>query len=224
MRLLDRRRALMAASGGESGLPSEYQQVEWIGSSGSQFINTGRYLTNDSAEIYAKFEVTDRGNYGRYICGTIANGSTSNSGLYLYYQSTSDIVVRCGGNTMVTAPLSLGTACEVDLSVSGGGQPNAIYSSRITIAGSTQSDSGTVETINYNVNVFCIFGNRTASGATILNGKIYSVYVKNDGKFFLNAIPCYRKTDGVIGMYDTVTKAFLTNAGTGTFTKGADVN
>ncbi|MBR3752803.1 MAG: hypothetical protein IKK50_06710 [Ruminiclostridium sp.] len=36
-------------------------------------------------------------------------------------------------------------------------------------------------------------------------------------------VPCYRKSDMVVGMYDTVRKLFLTNAGSGAFTKGADV-
>ena len=36
-------------------------------------------------------------------------------------------------------------------------------------------------------------------------------------------IPCYRISDGVIGLYDKVSGKFYTNAGTGTFTKGADV-
>lgn len=36
-------------------------------------------------------------------------------------------------------------------------------------------------------------------------------------------IPCYRKADGVIGMWDRVTKAFFVNGGTGTFVKGSDV-
>jgi hypothetical protein len=36
-------------------------------------------------------------------------------------------------------------------------------------------------------------------------------------------VPCYRKADGVIGMYDLVSGAFFTNAGSGSFTKGANV-
>ena len=38
-----------------------------------------------------------------------------------------------------------------------------------------------------------------------------------------NFIPCYRKADGVIGMYDTVTNLFFENSGDGSFTKGPDV-
>lgn len=35
-------------------------------------------------------------------------------------------------------------------------------------------------------------------------------------------IPCYRKSDGVIGMYDLVFGVFYQNSGTGEFLKGAD--
>lgn len=42
-------------------------------------------------------------------------------------------------------------------------------------------------------------------------------------KLIRNFIPCYRKADGVIGAYDTVTRQFFENAGTGAFAKGADV-
>ena len=36
-------------------------------------------------------------------------------------------------------------------------------------------------------------------------------------------VPCYRRSDSEIGLYDLVNNTFYTNAGTGTFTKGADV-
>ena len=33
-------------------------------------------------------------------------------------------------------------------------------------------------------------------------------------------IPCYRKSDNVVGLYDIIADEFKTNAGTGSFTKG----
>ena len=35
-----------------------------------------------------------------------------------------------------------------------------------------------------------------------------------------NFVPCYRKSDNIIGMYDTITRTFYTNKGTDTFIKG----
>lgn len=37
-------------------------------------------------------------------------------------------------------------------------------------------------------------------------------------------IPCYRKSDNVIGLYDIITDEFKTNAGTGSFTKGSNTD
>lgn len=53
--------------------------------------------------------------------------------------------------------------------------------------------------------------------------RIWSCYLVVDGKKAFALIPCYRKSDNEIGMYDTVSGTFYTNQGTGTFLKGNDV-
>lgn len=55
------------------------------------------------------------------------------------------------------------------------------------------------------------------------HGKFGRIQITNDGKLKLNLIPCYRKQDNVIGMYDSVSDTFYTNSGTGSFTKGIDI-
>jgi len=52
----------------------------------------------------------------------------------------------------------------------------------------------------------------------------YFKYYDKDNSLICDLVPCYRKADGVIGMYDVVRRTFLTNVGSGSFTKGADVN
>ena len=55
-------------------------------------------------------------------------------------------------------------------------------------------------------------------------GRIYSAKIWSDGtNLSFNGIPAKRKSDGAIGMYDTVTNTFFENAGTGTFTAGPEV-
>lgn len=46
----------------------------------------------------------------------------------------------------------------------------------------------------------------------------------DEDTLMIDLIPCYRKADNVIGMYDLVNDKFYTNEGTGTFLKGKDVN
>ena len=51
----------------------------------------------------------------------------------------------------------------------------------------------------------------------------YFKYFDKEGNRICDLVPCYRKSDGVIGMYDIAAQKFFTNVGGGYFTKGADV-
>ena len=45
-----------------------------------------------------------------------------------------------------------------------------------------------------------------------------------NGEVIQHLVPCYRKTDNAIGMYDVVNDEFHANEGTGEFLKGQNVN
>ena len=49
----------------------------------------------------------------------------------------------------------------------------------------------------------------------------YEAKLEYENEPFTAMVPCYRKADGVIGMYDLVAENFV--AGSGNLTKGADV-
>jgi hypothetical protein len=61
------------------------------------------------------------------------------------------------------------------------------------------------------------------SGTDIGKNKIYKVKLTKGSTLERYYVPCYRKSDNVIGLYDLVNNTFTTNAGTGTFDKGADI-
>ena len=54
--------------------------------------------------------------------------------------------------------------------------------------------------------------------------KIYDCKIWVGNKLLRHFIPCYRKSDNVIGMYDVVNKVFYVNQGTGSFTKGPNIS
>ena len=62
----------------------------------------------------------------------------------------------------------------------------------------------------------------TPSGQNINRIYTFEMYNSQNEKIS-NLIPCYRKSDSVAGMYDSVNNRFLTNQGTGIFTVGSDV-
>jgi len=57
------------------------------------------------------------------------------------------------------------------------------------------------------------------------NGFVWYIQLIDDnGLYLFNGIPARRDSDGEIGMYDTVSNTFFTNAGTGEFIAGPVVN
>ena len=56
-------------------------------------------------------------------------------------------------------------------------------------------------------------------------GKIYKLSGYDEGRKIIHLVPCYRKQDNKPGVYDIVTKQFLTNGGSDAdFGLGPDIN
>ena len=69
----------------------------------------------------------------------------------------------------------------------------------------------------------CLIGSIGSSDSNF-KGKIYEATIKNNENIVGHFIPARRDSDSVLGMYDTVTNTFFTNAGTGEFIAGPVVN
>lgn len=70
-----------------------------------------------------------------------------------------------------------------------------------------------------------VFGAYNAAGGGLLPFKVkelsvYEMRTYDSNTLTHNLIPVERQIDGVLGLYDTITDTFYTNAGTGTFVKG----
>ena len=53
--------------------------------------------------------------------------------------------------------------------------------------------------------------------------KLYYFYIYENDILKNIMIPCYRKSDNVIGMYDIENNQFYTNKGSGIFIKGPNI-
>jgi len=190
-------------------LPMEYQGVEYIQSSGTQYIDTG-YAADETSCINFKFQYTSIStNYNR-VFGSRKNvnallnmrSSTSNGGKFYMEWARSAI-----SNPNIDT-----NAHEVLLD-----SPNKIYKFDNTVYSSSFEVPSNVNT--YNMYIFA-----TNDGGTDGSKRFYYYKHSKSGNLIQYLIPCYRKSDSVIGMYDTVNKQFYTNSGTGTFIKGPDKN
>ena len=87
---------------------------------------------------------------------------------------------------------------------------------------STYTYSPTGNNVTIPIYLFARNVNNVPTGLAELKMYYFKAYDEY-GNIALDLIPCYRKSDNEIGMYDTVNQTFLTNQGTGTFVKGGDV-
>lgn len=196
--------------GGGAVLPPEYQQVEWIAkTNGNPYINTGILPTKTQKYLIG---IKDADGNTIYSSG---NSNSLRVQLWVFNQNFFFRYFGENGNA-VSAPVMYVSNELNELAID--------YNNHEVVKdGITYRLTGTYaeEEIIYPMTLFAqnIAGTITSFSST----KIYYFAIHENANPILNLVPCYRKSDGVIGMYDTVTETFFTNAGTGAFTKGADV-
>ncbi len=183
-------------------LPSSYQYVDYVQSSGTQYINTGVKATSKTAlEIDAK-TTTGTSTFGVALGDNNFNLTSNGVNEYFYWGSS-------GAVGYTSTYIAQKNRYKLD--------QGKCYINGNLVA----TTSGT---FNSNRDIY-LFG-RNGSNALDDAGTtyIYGCKIWEDGFLVRNYIPCYRISDSVIGLYDTITGVFYTNAGTGTFVAGASVS
>lgn len=216
--MLKRRRALIAAIK-KGRLPSGYQEVEYLKSSdGVAYIDVN-YLVS----INSKIEIRQASS-GNNQTGVIGGGGSG------------WCVAGSYGSTIGLASLFCVTTRQGKLYLPYDENVHTYYISNgyqriddtefydTTISSFNPSD-GMPDTAYDNVRKFGLFRCNTRyrynqSGFM----EIYYCKMWDYDELMRDLIPCYRKSDSVAGMYDLVNDVFYTNAGTGSFIIGPDVN
>ena len=200
------------ASGGR--LPSEYQEVEWVGSSGTQYIDID-VIPNDNT----KLEMTFEPNVWSGISYTVSASGSSSANYFGIGFREGAIVMYYTGYPLINNVYSLGNRLKASLeSMSNVGYLEV--ENLTTQQTFSLSRNGTINSTTP-LAIFCfhLSNNRIEKA----EAKLYEYKITQNGSVVSEGVPCYRKSDNEIGMYDTVNQTFYTNAGTGTFTKGNDV-
>lgn len=187
-------------------LPDEYQGVTYIQSSGAQYINTNVNTSNDlKLEIDLRTVSIDaKGLYG---------GGIGWQNQYIQGEADSIAYFAYGNQTQST---NISSYTGQDIKVTQ--DRNKIKLNDVLLFSFNSSTFiTTVPVVLFAVN---------RSGEISEHGyyaiKHCNIY-KND-VLIRDFYPCYRKADGEIGLYDIVNSVFYTNQGTGTFSKGQDID
>ena len=183
-------------------LPTGYTQLEYIESTGTQYIDTGIVASNN-VTFECKISVSTFSS--NYIMGTRVGGkymlAYSESRYYCFdYGTNSRINLgdHSDTNELITIKKEIG-------SISVNGISHSI----------TESSFATTENIT-------LFAEKTATGVYAHGSKkIYKFNFWNNGTIVRNFVPA-KDSSNVVGMYDLVEGKFYTNKGTGTFVAGVE--
>lgn len=214
-----------------AGLPLEYQQVEYIQADGNQWIDTGVLASDYPEGIKYVFRgcVTEHLTTSAiYWFGALdyKNNSGGNRSGNIAVSTIMYVLIGGAGNYGISATKP---KAGEDFELIFQGTPKVANDCTAFIDGTAFKSNGNSYTNSEmpNTQIYFLTAKGT-SAATTANrkfcGKIYSFTMdKADGTPIRNFVPCYRKSDNVIGLYDTVGGTFYANNGSGSFTKGADV-
>ena len=212
--LINRRNALMAGK----RLPYD-AEVEYLESSGTQFIDTGVIPTTDlEFELHVKFSalLTTTGQVPmgfRYVQGLQWRYMVSN---YPYLGTSTTYSYASFFNNQRCYAAKVGTL-EYVFSLK-----NGVFSNGI--GNNTQvSMSGTppITPIPDNWTIYLFKGNQINEGSDPFTGRIYSLKFWRNGVLVRDFIPVRKGTVGYL--YDRVSGKLFGNAGTGDFVLGQDV-
>ena len=201
-----------------SRLPSTYQEVEYIQTTWTQFIDTWLYA-DSNIQVETKIEKTvssqnipvfwsvqwDWAKADPYYCFIPysdkwywgINNSEWNWGTYTDAIGTKyTIVFNNSSGGVVVNNTDIGSCSGAKL-----------YSSSYTLGISCRRASSPDPRLFWQFKYF-----------------YFKMYNKTTWAYERDFVPCYRISDGIIWMYDLVNDVFYTNDGTWTFTKWSDVN
>lgn len=198
-------------------LPMQYAEVEWIGGSGTQYIDLGTPVPR-YCRIETEFTI-ESGAHDKYMVAAIPWGSGSSNrfamGVYDYVNPLGIFTAGYGQYSTSATYLSPQTVYDNDFHpwvFDYNDQKFEITDLELELDVTNISCSYPTN----NIRLFYGINEATA-------GKMKYYKQWNSNVLVHDLVPCYRISDSVIGMYDLVTGTFFTNAGSGTFTKGNDV-
>lgn len=188
-------------------LPVGYTQLDYIESTGTQYIDTGIKLDNLS-RVTMTVQATELSDTAWFFEGRKSSSSTSKGVLYLsktgkicadYNGSSSRQTFSCSPTDKLTIDYDKNTC---------------------TINGETKTFAA--QSFSNTTNMALLAANTSGSISGKISAKLYRCEVYSDGELVRDLYPARRDSDGVVGVYDMKSGIFLANAGSGTFLAGPE--
>lgn len=188
-----------------SRLPVDYIELQYIQSSGTQYIDT-EYKPNNNTRVQCRFELLESGRaYGIF-------------GSRIAYQNTAFDLFANGQNSSKYFQDDYGSNVNAPMASTLGIYEIDKNKNVTNINGNIYTFPSSTFQSNYNM---YILGINTAGSTNNQLGslKIYSCQIYDNGTLIRDFVPC-KTVEGTVGLYDIVNQVFYTNAGTGSFIAG----
>lgn len=184
------------------GLPSGYTQLEYIQSSGAQYIDTG-FKPNQNTVVRADIAHV----LSSRTCWIFGARNGTNDGAFGFLQYKGVYRADYGTETTNLSGTPTGRF-TIEMN------KNSVKIDGAVIA------TASVQTFATNYPMFLFANNNAGVSAGFSTTKIYGCEIYNGDVLMREFIPCRRNSDNALGMYDTVHGTFYQNAGSGAFIGG----
>lgn len=188
-------------------LPDGYTQLNYIESTGTQYIDTGISGFNDGDwDIYAKWLATNTTQTA--YAAVLSVYESENTNAYRIIFANTNI-----NEYYVNSNSKAGSSVKVSSAPAGVIHTATLSNGSFVFDGVTYQETAVGTALHADASLY-IFRLNT----TYLKGRIYNLWAKKDGILKTYLVPAVRNSDNAVGLYDIVRKIFFTNAGTGNFT------
>ncbi len=205
-------------------IPAEYTRLEYLESTGTQYIDTG-VVSRLNSGVSMRASLTTSRNSDNVIFGATNSYAYANGSAFSIDVFTNLVALPHGGvnnsgynGNWIDIPNMLEQVYEYKINYMDDGYAWVDNLSR------KLSESNTITSLplylfGLNSSPYGYSWDFSSNGA-----RIYDAILTEGSSIVRNFIPAKRNSDGVLGMYDTVTNTFYTNAGSGTFIAGPELS
>ena len=189
-----------------------YDVLEYIESTGTQYVDTGYVTTSTDYAYELDMAPTKIGGFYSYM-GFMASGTIPRTGVHEYSN-----VFMIGADATTTSSTTPVVNERVVLKGHFKSGAQKLYKNDVLIASNST-------TFNHSANTLStyIFGRNYSSGRNLVSIKLYSAKIYEGSTLVRYYIPVRRQSDNALGLYDILTDTFCVNSGSGAFIAGPTV-
>ncbi|MCQ2580756.1 MAG: hypothetical protein MJ164_01105 [Alphaproteobacteria bacterium] len=191
--------------------------MEYIESTGTQYINTGIKYASDTKK--AKYEIDFKRLQGDAIGGLWGGIQSKRTGT-LWYTSTGKLAASMGATPSASSDIVITDNGDRHYAIFEAGLSSTDNNIKVVFDDVVYTGKYTYgNEIGIGQEIY-LFGGYLFSSYSPRKMKVFSFKIYLDDQLVLSLVPVKRNGDGEIGMYDTVSGTFFTNQGTGEFIAG----